>query len=319
MAMLASKIILGCDVSQHWLDLNHYGATEVQRVDNSTRAIDRALKPYAGAAIAIEATNTYHELIVERALKLGLEVYLISGYQLRRYAESIGQRMRTDIIDARLLARYLDREINDLTPYEPPHPMVRGLWRLMKRRALLTQQKTQISQSLTTIPELKASARSLVRRLNEVIAVIDRRMRVLARQLGWLADLKRLRTLPGVGPLTAMALLIAYRRHEFSHRDPYVAFMGLDVKTKDSGKHRGKRKLTKQGDPEYRRLLYCAAMAARRSDVFKPIYEDAIARGFASTGALVIIARKLARLAFGLLKNQVEFDPQYIRRACPQT
>lgn len=306
MAMLASRVILGCDVSQQWLDLNVHGESNVHQFSNKRRDINRILKRYPGAAIAIEATNTYHELIVECAHKLDLEVYLVSGYQLKRYAESLGQRMRNDRIDALLLARFLSKEIDELKPYKPPHPAIRRLWRLIKRRALLTTQKAQIRQSLIGLPELRASARSLIRRLDEVIALIDRRMRELARGMGWHRDLAALRELPGVGPLTAMAMLAAYRRGVFTHRDQFVAFMGLDVKTKDSGKHRGRRKLSKQGDPEYRRLLYCAAMAARRSPAFAPIYEDATKRGYASTAALVIIARKLARAAFTILKNQPE-------------
>ena len=85
--------------------------------------------------------------------------------------------------------------------------------------------------------------------------------------------------------------------------------MGLDVRVRDSGKHKGKRKLTKMGDPEYRRLLHCVAIAAVRSVFYKAHYEQLQARGLAKTEGLVIVARKLARLAFALLNNQTSFDP----------
>ena len=42
-------------------------------------AIDAFLKRYPCAAIAVEATNTYHEGLVERARRAGWEVYLVSG------------------------------------------------------------------------------------------------------------------------------------------------------------------------------------------------------------------------------------------------
>jgi len=35
---------------------------------------------------------------------------------------------------------------------------------------------------------------------------------------------------------------------DFAHHDAFVAFLGIDVRTKDSGKHKGRRKLTKHGD-----------------------------------------------------------------------
>jgi len=91
MAMRVEKIILGVDVSQEWLDCCRHGDEETTQIGNVRRDIDAWLKPYAGApvALAVEATNTYHELVVERARHFGLTVYLISGYQLKRYAECL--------------------------------------------------------------------------------------------------------------------------------------------------------------------------------------------------------------------------------------
>ena len=66
--------------------------------------------------------------------------------------------------------------------------------------------------------------------------------------------------------------------------------MGLDVRTKDSGKHRGKRKLSKKGDAEYRRVLYNAAMSAKRAHLYFTTYFDRLcAGGVSTTGALVAI------------------------------
>jgi len=315
MALQASPVILGIDVSQDWLDVCLYGSDQVERIKNDPRAIKAWLKRYSLAALAVEATNTYHETLVELAYRQGFKVYLISGYQLKHYGESLGQRMRTDVLDARLLARMLDREIDRLRPYEPRSPQQTQLRRLLKRRALLVRQQLQLSQSLAGMG-LDASLKSLQRRYREVLVLIDKRLTSLANELGWRADLARLRSIPGIGPLTALALLEAWRSGSFTHRDPYIAFLGLDVKTKDSGKHKGRRKLTKQGNPEVRRLLFNAAMAATRSDRhFAATYQALQSRGFTKIQALVIICRKLARLAFVLLKNQSSFNPE----ACQAT
>lgn len=322
MAMRTRKIILGCDVSQQWLDHCRYGDSETIQIRNDRRDIDRWLKPWAGqpVALAIEATNTYHELVVERALHFGLTVYLISGYQLRHYAECLNIRMRTDAVDAQLLARFLDREIDALRPYAPPSAAHRQLMRLLKRRALVVKQNQQLRQSFAGLPELRSSAGRVRRQLQQLISSIDKRLRRLARELGWNADLARLRTAPGIGPLNALALCAAYHTGYFPHRDPFIAFLGLDVRTKDSGQHKGRRKLTKKGEPEYRRLLYNAAMAAvRDGQYFHDEHLRLQARGLCKTAALVVIARKIARIAFGLLRNQTDFDPKRSRRPCLAT
>lgn len=322
MAMQVEKTILGCDVSQEWLDYCRYGDARTTQIRNARRDIDRWLKPLAGqpVALAIEATNTYHELLAERARHFGVTVYLISGYQLRHYAESINTRMRNDQVDAQLLARFLDREIDALRPYEPRSPQHQKLIRLLKRRALLVKQRQQLLSSFADLPELKTSADGLRRRMSQLIGRLEQRMQRLARELGWTDDLARLRSAPGVGPLTALAMCAAYHSGQFPHRDPFIAFLGLDVRTKDSGKHKGKRKLTKKGEAEYRRLLHNAAMAATKNGrYFHQQYQALQARGLSKIAALVVIARKIARLAFGLLRNGTSFDPSHGRSACPAT
>lgn len=322
MAMLTRRVIYGVDVSQEWLDVGRHGESQTRRLTNDRAAIDRWLKSLSGPAVAlaVEATNTYHELLVERARHFGLTVYLISGYQLKHYANSLNVRMRTDVGDAKLLARFLDREIDSLRPYEPRAPQHQRLMRLLKRRALLVKHQQQLRQSFAPLPELRGSVDALHRQLRQTIALIDRQMHTLARELGWSGEIVRLRSMPGIGPLNALALCAAYHAGDFPHRDPFVAYLGLDVRTKDSGKHQGKRKLTKKGCPEYRRLLHNAAMAASRAGGhFYRDYQALQQRGFSRTAALVVISRKLARMAFGLLKNGQTFNPARAAGACLTT
>jgi transposase len=256
---------------------------------------------------------------VEEALKAGVEVFLIDGYQLSHYREALRQRAKTDPSDARLLARFLANEGAQLTPFKPRSAKQQRLWRLLKRRATLVKTKSQLQQSLADVTELMRSIQALLRRIDRLLAQLDRRLRALARTLGWQELIARCASIPGVGFLTAVALVCTYQRGYFVGRDAFIAFIGLDVRVRDSGKHRGRRKLTKKGDAETRRLLHCAAMAAARSAYFKPQYQALKARGMATTAAYVVIARKLARLAFVLLRNETRFDPHKFNTPCTAT
>jgi transposase len=310
MATQKPSVLLGVDVSQSWLDVHQDGEDAVERIANERRAIDVFLKRYPAGAIAVEATNTYHELLVERALKRGLVVYLVSGYQIKHYGHALGQRMRTDEIDARLISRFLAREIDRLKPFEPKSPQHALLWTLLKRRAKVVQSRQQLQQSLSGIKELRSHAEKLRKTFARVLVDLDRRIAKLVDALGWQAEVKRVQGIPGVGPLTAQALVAGYHSGSFVHHDPFIAYLGLDVRAKDSGKFRGQRKLTKHGDGEYRRLLYCAAVTAcRMPGYFSERYQGLLARGLATTAAHVVIARKLAVIGFNLLRKGVEFDP----------
>src|SRR5262245_32645475 len=274
------QFILGADVAKEWLDIHRYGEAEVTRIANDKAAIDAFLKPYRGAAIAIESTHRYHELLVTRARQRGLVVYLISGYELKHYAAAIRRRMRNDPIDAQLLSRYLAHERDELIPYEPKSPQHLKLWQLLKRRALLVKQHEQRRQSFHGIADLSAIARAFATQHQRALATIDRQLKTLSGALNWQQDLARLRAIDGIGPLSSYALLVAYHSGRFLHRDAFIAYLGLDVRTKDSGKHAGKRKLTKHGEGEYRRLLFCAAKAAARTHAyFKARYQALLTRG----------------------------------------
>ena len=79
------------------------------------------------------------------------------------------------------------------------------------------------------------------------------------------------------------------------------AFIGLDLRVRESGKHKGKRKLSKRGDPEARHLLYMAALAtSQQPGPFADLRAHYLERGFTKTEAAVFIARKLARVAWAI-------------------
>ncbi len=86
-----------------------------------------------------------------------------------------------------------------------------------------------------------------------------------------------------------------------------MAFIGLDVRVRESGSYKGKRKLTKRGDAEIRRLLYCATQAASCYPPFRAYHQKQIDKGLPKIAAKVILARKLARIAFSLMQNQTQF------------
>ena len=312
MARVTQPVRIGVDVSKHTLEISHEQTAEVIRLENTPEAIGSWLAdlPSQPILIAMEPTNTFHLDLLQAAHRAGHTIYLIDGYRLNRYRDSIGQRAKTDANDARLLLRYLQREQDDLRPWTPPPKGYVQLQRLLRRRARLVQAHTALRQSLSAVPDLKQASQALFAQLDQLERLLVTKLTQLIREVGWAEDQRRCQAIEGVGPLSAIALATTYHRGAFSGSDAFVAFIGLDVRVRDSGRMRGQRKLTKKGDPEIRRLLYLAAMTACRSPTWRPAYERMRARGFASTQALVALARKLARIAFALLKNQSEYQPK---------
>ena len=83
--------------------------------------------------------------------------------------------------------------------------------------------------------------------------------------------------------------------------------MGMAVRVRESSQFRGRRKLTKQGEPKLRRLLFNAAMQERHNPHWQLYYLALRERGLSST-AFIALGRNIARLCFILLKKGVDFD-----------
>lgn len=305
MANITEKITLGIDVSKDQLDVCNWTSKELVEVDNNPKVIKSWLRSFcAPLRIAIESTSTYHLAVVDAALALGHQVYLINPRQLRHYRDAVNVRNKTDPQDAYLLARYLEHEASALRPFQPQSRQAQQLWALIKRRAVVVDARKKVQQSFK---EIRFSHRAFLTECRQLIHRIDQRIRSLIKTLGWQAEYRFCRSIPGIGPLNAAALVCSYYRGAFSGSDAFVAYIGLDVRIRESGKYKGKRKLTKRGEAEVRRLLFCASQAARNYWVFGAYYQRQLDKGLSKIAAKNVLARKLARIAFTLIRKQEMF------------
>lgn len=251
-------------------------------------------------------------------MRCGHTVYVINPKHLAAYARGVGQRGKTDPLDAQVIARYVDRERDELHPYVVPSPLQRTLRNLLSQRAGMVRHSVAIKQNLeATTAEgntaLKRARQRVLQSLAELIAQIDTELKsAVSTDTALETKRKQLQTITGIGFLNSMALTHRFDRTPFANSDAVVAAYGMDPRPKDSGKQVGKRRLTKQGNPEDRRLIYMAAQSAAKTKLFNPLYQSLLARGFATTEAIVILARKLLRIAFAVWTSGKPFDPTQI-------
>lgn len=304
MAAQVQKITFGIDVSKDTLDIYEWHSGQVWSVANQPKAITKFLKSQVGLVqMAVEPTSSYHLEMIDRAHALGHEVFLVNARSLAHYRDAVGERNKTDLTDAWLLARYLDRERDQLRAFTPPRGDARRLWSLIKRRAVVVNVRKQLRSSMTGVVTIKATEREL----NRLLARIDAHIVKLIDKLGWSAQYRCCLTIPGIGPVNAAAVVAAYHRGAFASANAFIAYLGLDIRVRQSGRHRGKSKLSKHGEPELRRLLWCAAKPSRSYAPFARYHQAQLDKGLSKIAANVTLARKLARIAFALLRDASSF------------
>lgn len=317
---VATARTIGVDVSKCELEMFELETETIVGIPNTIESIEAWLDRWASPIrLAIEPTNCYHQAVAQLAHARGHEVYLIDPLRLAHYRQGVGQRVKADRQDAQLLARYLDREVSELRRWQPETLPQQRFWHLLKRRAALVRGRVQLRQSLTDLGALQVEVERLLTQADRVLRKMDQALMAEADGLGWRVAIERCRAIPGIGPLTALALVALYHRGQFERADTFIAFMGMDVRVRQSGQWRGRCKLTKQGDPEVRRLLFNAAMQGRRNPLWEPYYLSLRQRGMSTTAAFVALGRKLARVCFALLKNGTDFNPNRWAATCTVT
>ena len=305
MANHVTKITIGIDVAKDQHVIYNWQTSQTIKLPNQPDDIKTWLKTLHGPIrIAIEPTSRYHLTMVDEALTLGYEVYLINPRQLVHYREAVNVRNKTDPLDAWLLARYLEHEAGQLRPFKPRDPKAQRLWRLVLRRSMVVKNRQQLQQSFA---DVQVSIRGVLTQLQHLLIRIDRLILTLIRELGWWSDYQYCLSIPGIGSGNASALVVAYHRGSFAGSDAFISYLGLDVRIRESGYFKGRRKLTKRGEPELRRLLFCASHAARHHQRFAEYYQRQLDKGLCKIAARVILARKLARIAFALMRNEETF------------
>jgi transposase len=290
---------IGIDVSKDTLDISDCGRSlKIANTPEAIRAWANGLS--LDAEVGLEPTGRYHRPVVRELFSRGLTVYLLDPFRLKRYHDAVKPRAKTDKLDAKVHADYLERLLDTLRPCAMLDPMLEQVKDLLELREKLVEQRTALRMCLRAQEFTLQSAAELDTAQGGAIAEVEARIRAALKGNELY---RRLIEMDGVGQVNAAALTWALRTHTFETDDKFVAFIGLDVRVRESGRYVGESKLTKKGSPLVRKLLFCAASALRRNKAWKGVFDHYKASGRPATAVNNIVARKLARIAWAMAQN----------------
>ena len=283
-------------------------------VKNETSAIsDWLCSLPQGACIAMESTGSYHQQLAHLAQHAGFAVYVLNARDVYFYAKALGARAKSDAIDCVVIRRYVQEHQHSLHPWQPGTKVQQQLHTLLTRRAQMAAHQAAVRQTLKQVDLLDEDMATLIQSFNDLLKAIDRHVQhLIATDETLFAGNQRLQTITGIGPQTSALLTELFSRFSFANSDAVVAYSGLDPRANDSGTKRGRRRLSKRGPALLRRQMYLAAFAASHSKTLKPLYVHIRAKGFSTTESMVILGRKLLRVAFAVWKGSTPFNPEQL-------
>src|SRR6185503_19219739 len=210
----SSPTNIGIDVSKETLDIAvHETETHWTSKHEFTEfpQLVKSLSALQPTRIIIEASGGVENLLVSYLAAAGLPVIVVNPRQVRDFARATGQLAKTDRLDALVLARFgatIEPDIRQLKSAE-----TQELEALVARRTqlvnMLTAERVRLQQAQqqrrqSIISDLKAHIIWLEKRLDKCEGDLSQ---LLRSSPIWRASEERLRSVPGVGPVTALVLI----------------------------------------------------------------------------------------------------------------
>ncbi len=310
-----ASLTIGIDVSKDHLDAARHPGGDTVRVAN-TRKGQSALLRWIGdvkavARVVFEPTGPYHRALEERLASCGVPMVKVNPRQARRFAEATGRLAKTDRVDALMLARYGAL----LEPVALPvrSDLQNRLAELVAaRRSLMRDRTATINRLKTlTIALLQRHARHRQRQIEAQIASLDAAIEALVAEDPHLLRRRDvLASIPGLGLVTAHALLADIPELGTMEEGQTAALAGLAPITRQSGTWRG-RSFIQGGRAALRQALYMPAIVAMRFNPdLKRVYDRLTAKGKHAKIAITAIMRKLIILANALLRDNRLWAPK---------
>jgi len=309
--MSAAEVFIGIDVAAAHLDVAVRPSGETWQEANDAAGIAalvarlRALTP---TLIVLEATGGLEGPAVGEVAAAGLPVAVVNPRQARDFARATGKLAKTDRLDAAVLAHFAEGVRPPVRPL--PDAATQELQALVTRRRQLVEMLTaEQHRARTAVAKVRPQIEVHVAWLRAEIKSLDRALRDAIRASPlWRAQDDLLRSVPGVGPGLATAMLVELPELGTLDRKRIAALVGVAPLNRDSGTKRGKRAIW-GGRATVRAVLYMATLTATRCNpVIHPFYERLRGAGKPTKVALTACMRKLLTILNAMMRDQTGWE-----------
>jgi transposase len=274
------KITVGIDLSKDRLDVAVRPSGEDFAVPRTGAGLDdlvarlKVLKPNL---IVLEATGGLETVVAATLAGAGLPVAVANPGQIRAFAKAIGQRAKTDPIDAAVIAHFV--EATGIVTRPLPDQATQQLADLVaRRRQIIDMIGADRQRENRANPRIKKSIGRLLKSLGRELSSVDRDIDDAVRgSPAWREKEDLLSSVPSVGPAISRTLIAELPELGSLNRKQIAALVGLAPFTRQSGQWRGKSFIG-GGRASVRKALFMGAMvAARYNPVLKAFYERLLA------------------------------------------
>lgn len=307
------KHYIGIDVSKDRLDVHVLPAGEAFAVARDGKGLEdlvARLLSCRATLIGLEATGGFETVVAAALAGAQLPLVVINPAQIRHFAQAVGQRAKSDPIDAAVIARFVEAVKPALRPV--PDEQARTLAELVARRRQIIEMivaERQREKRVENVRVRKSLSRH-IKVLEKELPNIDNDIDTLVRgSPAWRNKEDLLITFPGIANTLARTFLAEVPELGALNRRQIASLAGLAPFVRQSGRWKGRSKIG-GGRTALRAALYMAALSAIRCNPqLKSFYRHLLSAGKPKMVALIAVARKLLTILNAMLRDQKPWQP----------
>jgi transposase len=273
--------------------------------------VQRQVKDQRPSRFVMEATGPYHQALALFLSDHGFDVCVVNPALIKRFGQSMAARTKTDEKDCVIIAHY-GAKMNP-QPWAPPSSQYRALEQFLRRLEQLDKMIGQEENRREALGSGPAD-QDILDSIEKTLSYFEKEYKDLLKKIKihldrhpeLKEDIKLLTSIPGIGELTALRMASALEGgSRFTSARQFAAYLGLTPRQNQSGNIKGKTSLSKMGPSALRKALYMPSVVACRCNPdVRALYERLLKAGKTKMSALGAAMRKMAHLAFGVLKNR---------------
>jgi len=305
------NINVGVDTGKSQLDIYIRPLDIYFTVTNDEKGIKEAvktIKKYKPERIVIEATGRLEMPFIIACANNELPFTIANPVHIKRFAGAIGQRAKTDKLDAQLIAHYSEAIKPKLSKLKPD--TMQAMSDLVTRRNQLLTMQTMEKNRLQIMPKALAMTIKPVLTLfkNQIIKIEDKIEKLIESCPEYQAKNMILQSMKGIGKIAAASIISNLPELGYINSKQASALIGVAPMNRDSGRYKGHRKI-QGGRPQVRTVLYMAMMSAMQSNpVFKATYQRLVAAGKPKKVAIIACVRKMIVILNSMLRDGVMWE-----------
>ena len=323
---------IGLDISKRLIAV-HIPINKLDiEIENNIKGIKRLYSKlkklykneYKNLIFIYEPTGSYSSALTKFCNNQEIRCFIINPKQFSNHSKALGQRVKSDIIDAQVLSKAIHLAKDGEIKVPQYNKVVEEIKELMGYYKFITKLRTKAINHLESlkakngstyaISDLKKVINNYKKKQTDIIIQVKN---IIASDDNLQKGYENIQTISGIGEISGIVLLHLFIKYPKANQRQITSLSGLDPIDKSSGTSvQTKPRISKAGSKLYRSSLFMGVMTAiQYDDNFKAFFTRLKANGKHTTLAQLAVMRKMIVIAHSLYKNNKIYDKELYKKA----